>query len=177
MKGIASPIPADTVKLYDIEVEKFLKEALIICPEAMEEEFVRVPSDLAYWNERHSDALHEALATKVERERISGELMNDKTFLDDLEEVLGKRPNLDQVKGAIVNDDRYIAAKVAEMGAEVERVRLRGCVDALAAKRDMLISLGAHVRLEMMHDPMLRRQMAANRSSVDVGDIITGDGD
>ena len=130
---------------------------------------MRVPSDLAYWNERFASALHEFLDAKIARERVLGELLCDPILRDELDEHIGKKATVEQLKGWVMRDDRYLAAKMREMGAEVEKHRLRGCVEAIAAKRDMLISLGAHVRLEMMHDPVLRQRMAALRD-IDVSD-------
>lgn len=156
------PIP-ETAVLYDVEIERYLKDAVDICPEALEEEFTRLPADLAYWNERHAVALREHLDTKIERERLVGQLSIDVSFVDALETSLGKKPTVNQIQGAVLQDPRYIAVRTDETLAEVEKIRLRGCVDAIAAKRDMIISLGAHARLEMQHDPILRARMAGLR--------------
>ena len=160
----SEPIPEDTALLNDIEVEKYLKQAVQIEPMALEEEFVRLPADIAYWNERHARSLREYLEAKTERERKLGELMCDPKFFEAVEASLGKKPTVEQLKGAVQSDERYIAAKVRENGADVERQRLRGCMDALGTKRDMIVQLGAHVRLEMMHDPVVRRNMARVRN-------------
>lgn len=157
-----APIP-ETSYIYDQEVEKYLKDAVHIEPMALEEEFIRIPSDLAYWNEKYAVSLREYLTAKAERERIEGQLMCDPTFAAELETEIGKRPTVDQLKGGIRNNERYISAQVRERAADTERHRLRGCVDAIGAKRDMLISLGAHHRLEMMGDPIVRRNMADAR--------------
>jgi len=73
---------------------------------------------------------------------------------------VGKKPNLDQLKGAALCSQRYIDAKAREATAESERHRARGRVDALSTKRDMLISLGAHIRLELLRDPAVRKRMS-----------------
>ena len=164
MKTVNTPIPEDQVELNDVMIERFLKEAIDISPEALEEEFVRVPADLAYWNERYAVSLRMWLSAKVERERIMGELLCDPLFIEELEEKLQKKkPSVDQIKGAILNHKSYITARISEAANEAEKTRLRGCVDAVASKRDMLISLGAHVRLEMQHDPVLRSRLAGMR--------------
>jgi hypothetical protein len=54
-------------------------------------------------------------------------------------------------------------ARAKEVAADAERVRLYGVLDALRSKRDMLISLGAHIRAEMQHDPMIRERAALDR--------------
>jgi hypothetical protein len=170
----SEPIPEDTALLNDIEVEKYLRDAVRIEPLALEEEFIRLPADIAYWNERHARALREYLEAKIARERTHGELMCDPKFYEHVEVELGKKPTVEQMKGATLSDERYIASKVRENIADVERQRLRGCVEALSTKRDMLISLGAHVRLEMMHDPVVRRNMSRLR---DVDSYGTPDDD
>lgn len=165
---------ADPAKamLRDIEVESFLKEAIDVDPEFLSEEFVRIPADLAYYNERYSRALGAYLEAKAERERIAGELSISPKFIKDLTDKINeyneedekpKRPTVDQLKAAVLNDPAFIEARLIETRADAERTRLRGCVDALATKRDMVVSLGAHVRLEMQHDPVVRSRMAAMR--------------
>lgn len=163
MKTIKEPVEGQATRLNDLPIEDYLKDAIQIVPEALEEEFIRVPADIAYWNERHSVALRQHLEAKIERERIQGELLTDPEFAEELEARLGKKPTVDQLKGGMTTSRRYITARLAEASAEAERARLRGCVEAVASKRDMLISLGAHVRLEMQHDPVLRSRMAGLR--------------
>ena len=48
-------------------------------------------------------------------------------------------------------------AHIALVEIEAEKTRVRGICDSIAAKKEMLISLGAHIRSEMEGDPMLRR--------------------
>jgi hypothetical protein len=159
---------ASTGSGSDIEIDQYLKRAVQIEPMALEEEFVRLPADIAYWNERHSHALREYLAAKIDREQIFGRLLTNPEFHATLQILIGKRPTVEQLKGAISCHDDYAAARLHENEADVERQRLRGCIDALAAKRDMIVSLGAHIRLEMMHDPIVRRNMTRLRE-VDSG--------
>jgi hypothetical protein len=40
---------------------------------------------------------------------------------------------------------------------------MMGNVDSLHSKREMLISMGAHIRKEMDHDPVIREQMRGSR--------------
>lgn len=168
-------IPEDgTAMLHDLEVDAYLKRAVHIEAVALEDEFVRLPSDIAYWNERHSIALRAYLDAKMDRERVLGTLMCDLTLVEELEAYLGKKPTVDQIKGRVLSDPKYDAAKRKENRTDQERTRLRGAVEALATKRDMLISLGAHVRLEMMHDPIVRRNLSRLR---DVENSSTGDDD
>lgn len=142
---------------YPMEVEEYLKASVTIDENYLNEEFIRLPSDIAYWNERHAEALHHSLETYRERKRVQGEIATDPEFLKDLAERLGKKsPNVTEVEAAVLQHDDYRQALSEELDAERERVRLRGVLDALAAKRDSLISLGADIRTERQRDPLIR---------------------
>lgn len=157
---------ARKTNLNGIEVESYLAESVELEPLALEEEFIRMPADLAYWNERHAAALRRSLIAKMERERVEAVLLCDAQFAEDLASELAKKAaSMEQLKAAVKMAPEYLNARKAEIRTEVERVRLRGVVDAIAAKRDMLISLGAHVRLEMANDPALRKRMAESREA------------
>ena len=60
--------------------------------------------------------------------------------------------------GGIDTQQLLVHGTPAEVRAEVERVRVKGVCDAIIAKREALISLGAHVRKEMEHDPRTRER-------------------
>lgn len=145
-----------TGKLNGLAVERYHAECVEIDPDGLDEEFIRTPADLAYWNERVTLAVEERERAKVERERVEGALMINPEFLEAIERLVGKKPNLDQLKGAIAQDAGYKEAKRREIDAEVEKTRCKGVVDALVTKRDMLISAGAHIREEMRQDLRLR---------------------
>ena len=63
---------------------------------------------------------------------------------------------MDQVEAEAVNDPKYVEAKRNEVYLEAETKRLVGMVDAVRTKRDMLVSLGAHIRAEMEHEPLIK---------------------
>jgi hypothetical protein len=67
------------------------------------------------------------------------------------------------VESAVEMDQRNFDAKMRAIEAEVDEKRLRGVLDAVRTKRDMLISLGAHVRIEMEHDPVIREEVRGRR--------------
>jgi hypothetical protein len=56
-----------------------------------------------------------------------------------------------------------LALQEEEDQCEADRLRLRGIVEAYNAKRDMIISLGANLRLEMLNDPQVRKLHAEIR--------------
>ena len=103
-----------------------------------------------------SPAEQRSMASGSRPQRTVTELLSDPDIVAALETRLGKKPSVDQLKGEVLNLDEYRDVKSHEIRAEVERSRIRGVLDAILAKRDGLISLGAHIRAEMRHDPTIR---------------------
>jgi hypothetical protein len=164
--------PKDEVNLRDITVERYAKEAVDMAPEAMEEEYVRLPADLAYWNERYARALKVFLTTKARsktmaallkiehRERLFEEFQAKK-------EEKGKsgsgRVTDSMVDAALEQDERWQNMQAQLVDAEVEMVRVKGTAEAVRAKKDMLVSLGASIRAEIEGDPIVRKAHADAR--------------
>ena len=155
-----------TKLLHDLEVDEYLHDCVHVYPEALNEEFVRLPSDLAYWCTRASDAHRAYLEAKIELDRISAA-----TFLTCRERLLssGEKATEKMIDSTVTSDEAYLAARQAYLEAEVERERTRGVCEAIRAKRDMLISLGANHRAEMEHDPMIKARDVAARAMRDGG--------
>ncbi len=138
-----------------------LEEAVRIEPLALEEEFVRLPGDLSYWNQLYADAYQSWLEAKLGRETMyAKKYMEHKTYL--LSTTKG-RVTESEVESAVLTDDAYINAKTHEIQTESDKIRLYGIMDAIRSKRDMLISIGAQHRAEMQNDPSIRRQAALAR--------------
>lgn len=140
-------------------------------PNAIKVDYQEVPSVLARWNHRLVEAskvlkLAEAeLEAARERAELEASVTEEKLRLHYLKE-LGK-VSLD-IRGAhVVTDPKYIAARenviatvrnhkriVAEAAAA--KGRAAAMVANIDAKKEMLISLGAHIRLEMGRDASIR---------------------
>lgn len=168
-------------KLKELDVEDFLAACVTICPEQIQEEFINLPAQLAYWNERYSMASADYLRAKQIREQVEAQLFiqcrNDllaKAALEaepDRSDTAGtktvkrtiKAPSKDAVEAVVGVHPDYIAAKTAENEAEIAKGRMYGVVDAIRTKRDMLISLGAQLRVEMLHDPVIRDRVSSGR--------------
>lgn len=135
------------------EVGEYLWECVRIDPLVIQEEYVRLPSDLAYWNERYASAYRFWLEIKDRRERTEAQLAV--TLRKDLELELAHNPHrtgkvtVGEVAGAVASSEEYRSVRAKEIGAEAEKVRLWGVLDAIRTKRDMLVSLGATQRAEM----------------------------
>lgn len=144
--------------INDLTVEDSLYEAVQIEPLALQEEFIRTPRDLAYWNERYRNANQAFLESKIELERVEARqrIWHRERLVNE-----GGKVTESMVDAAVAMDDELYAARMEHVKKEVEKTRVNGVLDAIRAKRDSLISIGAHVRAEMGHDPTIRGQHAA----------------
>jgi hypothetical protein len=142
--------------------DEFLEDVINIDPLNIDEHFRRVPAELAYYNQQYADAVEAHLKAKAECERTHARVYIE---LSDVTDDKGKKLTVAAIEANIQMNDDYHIAKMGMLNAEAEKLRLRGKVDVVSAKKEMLISLGAHIRVEMS-DPMVRAQ-AANRGSLD----------
>lgn len=138
-----------------------LEDCVRIVPEALEEEFVRVPGDMAYWNNLYANAYQLWLEAKLARELLYAQIYkSEKSRL--LASSKG-RVTEGEVESEVLADHAYQNARVREIQTESDKLRLHGIMEAIRSKRDMLISIGAHQRAEMQGDPTIRRQAAIGR--------------
>jgi hypothetical protein len=138
------------------DLEAYRKACVRIEPELIQEEYVRTPSDLAYWSEQHALIHREWQLAKFAREQEWGSAVTRARA--ELSSYGGKGPTVDAVEASAINDPAYVKTKRDEIFLEAERVRLIGMVDAIRTKKDMLVSLGAHIRAEMERDPMIKER-------------------
>lgn len=154
------------------DLEKYVKDSVFIEPVALEEEFVRMPADLAYWGAQYARSVRGYLIADMEFDRTEAEvriLVRERLLSEaapDPSEKPAKRGTVTEsmVAAKVELDEDYQAARLALIEAEAEKVRVYGIVEAVKAKRDMLISLGANQRAEMKGDPVLRRDAQERRS-------------
>jgi len=146
------------------EMEEYLRKCVRIDPLDLQAEYVRISADLAYWNDRYADALRSYLMSKVDLRVLEAQL--EPITRQALIDTNGKTTEA-QVKAALEGDERIVDANRALVEAEVEKNRLYGTLDAIRSKKEMLVSLGAHVRAEMAGDPLLRDQHRMGRASID----------
>lgn len=128
----------------------------------IEEEFIRLPGDLASLSELHVEAAESAeyadLALEILEARATAEirehakLMGDNATVNFLSSKLKLRPD-------------WQSAKRESIARRAEEARAKAMVNAVIAKREMLISLGAHIRAQLMGDPTTRAKGSISRSS------------
>lgn len=129
-----------------------IKAAVTIMPEAITEDFVRVPSDLAYYNAIYSDAIDMLLTAKRKVEECEAELRREYRASADV------KVTESYLDSCVALDPRYKILRESVDRAEVNKSRANGVVDAIRAKKEMLISLGAHIRAEMNGQPSINER-------------------
>lgn len=137
----------DYTELSNAEDEAgYLKESVEIIPEAIREEFVRLPADMAFWGERYAEAVKAYLVAEHECKVVRAQVRLATRELGSLD---GRKLTEADVDAKVETDERYRQAKLAEIEAEAAKLAAKVKLDAVATKRDMCISLGAHIRAEM----------------------------
>lgn len=137
----------------------FEAETVAIDPMDLNREFCELPPRLAYWNAQLAAATHKSMAAKAD---LDAERARRLLEVREIAKAAGgKAPTVDEVNAQVLLHDDVQDAHSVYIENEAERLRVRGIVDSLLTKRDMLQSLGAKLRVEMMADPVLRDQIAA----------------
>lgn len=136
-------------------LDPLVRDAVTIEPMAIQEEFIAVPAHLAYWNSQYAAAFESHIMHKLAREQMYRALYGA-YHAQLVSERGGKAPTISDVDSRVEPDSRMVEARREEALAEAEKVRLQGICEAVRAKRDMVISLGAHMRAEMAGNPLIR---------------------
>ena len=134
--------------------DKFLSKVIDIDALNIEEHFRSVPAELAYYNAQYADATERFLKAKMMCERAHAKAYQDVIHNA---EMGGKKVTVAAIEANIQLDLGYQCAREELVVSEAEKQRIRGKVETVSTKKDMLISLGAHIRSEMS-DPMIRKE-------------------
>lgn len=143
-----------------IELDDYLRQCVKINPEDIQGEFVRIPSDLAYWNAQYAATMRRHLFSKIDTKVLRARL--EPIIRAALIEA-GAKLTEGMVKAAVDSDDRVIEAEHMEAEADVAKNECYGYLDSIRSKKDMLISLGAQLRAEMEGDPLIREQVRSRK--------------
>lgn len=114
-----------------------------IVPEDVKNEYTRMASQIARSTEEYSEALQAALEAKQLRDEAYASIYMDICVSSK------KKPSEAYIRNEIFTTPEYQEACRDYAAAEGRKSRLAGDLEALRAKKDMLVSLGAHVRLEL----------------------------
>lgn len=134
---------------------KAAKDATCIEPLTVQEEYIRVPGDLAYWNERYAQAYRLAMLAEHTRRTVEARVQLELRAAAKAE---GAKPTVDEVAARVTTHSEVTAALLHEIETQAEKEQIRGILEAIRAKKEMLISLGAHLREEMRDDPSIRTE-------------------
>jgi hypothetical protein len=149
----------------DFDVEE---QAVNIDFASMQREFAEFPGVLSRWGARYASAISEASARAEDLEDLEAEV-----YLEF--RARGKEGGqTEQTIKANVRLDRRVKLKRSMLlAAEAKKVRYeKKVIAALHAKKEMLVSLGAHQRAELGGDPLVRRAMRDERSHEELDRIV-----
>ena len=118
-------------KLHDLEIEDFLHECVEVDPLLLDDEFARMPADMAYWAARYAESIKRFLHAEHARKKVQASVWIEER---------AQGGTIDDVKSRVALSSAHIEATLEEIDAEAEKERLRGVVEAIRTKRDMLIA-------------------------------------
>lgn len=155
-KDLAEGSDKSKLDAWLAENDSYLRDCLRINPEDIQAEFIRIPGDLAYWNAQYSQAIRAHLHAKLDEKLLEANL--EPVVRQALRDA-GAKITEAMVKAGIESHDDYVAAQRKTIEADVWKSECYGRLDAIRSKKEMLVSLGAHLRMEMAADPLIREQM------------------
>lgn len=133
--------------------DEYLRSSVEVDGSNIREEYMRVSADVAFWSNQFAHAHRRMLLAKILLERASaGAYLVERETAEDM----GKKVTEAMIDARVRSDPDVQRAEAELVEAEFERERLKGVTEAIRAKRDMLVSLGATMRAEMQGDPSLR---------------------
>lgn len=163
----------DTKRIHDREFSAALVEAVEISEAELEAEFIRLPSDLVYFGALAADAAHAAMLAEIAEDETEARVARETRETLSLDSV--KKPTDAAVAAAVKVDREVLAAKRATAKAIAVKLEARSVLDAISAKRDMLMNLGAIKRREMDQDPTVREKRAGAETRWTDGESAAGD--
>jgi len=146
--------------LTDADIGFLERSVEAITPDDIEKEMRELPSTLAFANARFASAHNDYLLAKLvlEREEARLYLSTRSTF-----EAAGAKFTEKTLDSTVKMSDEYNDDRRLLIVAEVERERLKGFCITLAAKREMLVSIGMRINAELRMDPIAAAQARGAR--------------
>lgn len=150
--------PTKPVEESEVEIKKVVS----IREDFIKEEYIGLSANLARWGRKRvglAKAVRLAeLDLEIEEKRIKKSARARR--LEEIE-AAGKDTKLkpltdDAAEELVITDPAYRAARVRVIEAQERRDETGVVVDAIHAKREMIVSLGATLRLEIESDPSIR---------------------
>ena len=136
--------------LHDTEVDAQIESQ--IDTTNLEAEFTQLPALLAYHNERYADAFRVYLMARETRKQAEANAAQGAR-------IANPKATVGAIEAEVDLSEDVHNARLQEIAAEADKARLFGRVDALRARKECLISLGAHIRAtELSGDPVIRQR-------------------
>lgn len=162
-----------------LDWEAHLREAILIDPARLQEEFYNCSPTIASAAAVHGRAVSDLLRAKSRTKRLEGllylrakdRLEAEQTALQMAEnrkakaearkpEKVWKHVPEGVIESEMRQDPQWLAAQDAEAEAALNEAQARGYREAAMAKKDMLVQIGATLRAEMARDPIVRERLA-----------------
>lgn len=142
------------------ELDEYLRECVRIDPHSLNDEFVRLPADYAFFNEKYRTALERSLLADAAVKRMRAGL-----YITSSEAVMpsGKPATVGYIEALVERDPDYAQAASEAIYAEADVAHVKGVLEAIRTKRDMIIQMGATVRQELQNDPAVRDRARTDR--------------
>ena len=138
----------------DIMTGTYRTECTAVDRDDLISEFVRVSADMAFWNEQYADAHQTWIDAKVTKDQQRVALYKESQ--DRLLLNAKGRVTIAEITAEVEGDPEYHEVVRLVSVAEDLKLRVSGTCEAIRCKKDMLISLGAHIRAELSGDPSIR---------------------
>lgn len=130
----------------------FARECVALDQTNLQGEFVKYTSDLAYWGAKVASAKQTESLAKLAKDVMAADL-----DVAAREALTGdKKPTEATVAAWVTRHPSMREAEQALIAATHDFDRVRAVWEALRAKRDMLVGLGAQQRAEMAQEPVLK---------------------
>ena len=152
--------------LADLNVDSYFKSCAETDPLHVEQAFIRLPSEFAYWAELQNRAFNTFSRAHLNMKRVAARLAVECREI--LEAQKGKATE-SMVGGAVTLHQDMQDAENEELAAECEMKRLQNYVDTMRMKKDALNNVSANLRKEMERDPGVAVQHAVRRGATQNG--------
>lgn len=180
----ATPEPLDDFETRLTRLELEMREKLRLDPQALNDEFVGCASAIGRVGELYARSIDAHLKAKIRTKKLWALLQTqarddfkeqrDREQAKEDKRPLEKGQKRDRVKSEateanvdawVHSQPSYIRALEDEAEAEALKQLARSNLDAMMARKDCLVQLGAGQRAEMERDPVLRDRQLAQRSA------------
>ncbi len=134
--------------------EEYARQCVTLDNTNLQGEFVKYTADLSFWGAKLGYAKQEESLAKLARDVTAADLDSAAR-----EALMGdKKPTEGAIAGWVTRHPSMQEAERTLIHATHAMDQVKAICDALRAKRDMLVGLGAQQRAEMQHEPIVKME-------------------